>query len=136
MTCDLVNRTKRSRHVAWSVKRGREWLLNPYANMSAEQVARTAKVRPGILSSHSRLTRRGLQEAFDASQLLDSSERHKALVALKEALTTSKDRILAANALDIQVAHRPFSPDRFPTDSLNRRQRKSKLRRAACRRPC
>lgn len=52
----------------------------------AEQVARTAK------------------ESFDASQLLDSSERHKALVALKEALTVSKSAILQANALDIEVS--------------------------------
>lgn len=55
------------------------------STLSAEQVARTAK------------------ESFDASQLLDSSERHLALVALKHALTESKDAILAANALDIQV---------------------------------
>lgn len=52
---------------------------------SAEQLARTAK------------------EAFDASQLLPSSVRHDALVALKDALTTSKSDILAANALDMQV---------------------------------
>lgn len=55
------------------------------AMSGAEQVARTAK------------------ESFDASQLLDSSERHSALVALKKALTDSKDEILAANKLDIEV---------------------------------
>lgn len=51
----------------------------------AEQIARTAK------------------EAFDASQLLDATERHLALVALKDALTTYKERILAANVQDIEV---------------------------------
>lgn len=51
----------------------------------AEQVARTAK------------------ESFDASQLLDSAERHKALIALKDALTMHKDEILKANRLDIEV---------------------------------
>jgi len=52
----------------------------------AERVARTAK------------------ESFDASQLLDSAERHKALIALKQALTDSKDEILQANKLDIEVS--------------------------------
>ncbi|GAA5881003.1 hypothetical protein JCM1840_007216 [Sporobolomyces johnsonii] len=52
----------------------------------AEQVARIAK------------------ESFDASQLLDSSERHNALVALKHTLTASKDDILAANKQDIEAA--------------------------------
>jgi glutamate-5-semialdehyde dehydrogenase len=46
---------------------------------------------------------RAAKEAFDASQLLDSSERHRALLALKEALTVFKDEILKANALDIQA---------------------------------
>lgn len=45
--------------------------------------------------------------SFDASQLVDSHERHKALVALKEALTTAKSDILAANQRDIEV--RPLS---------------------------
>ena len=52
----------------------------------AERVARTAK------------------ESFDASQLLDSAERHTALIALKQALTDSKDEILQANKLDIEVS--------------------------------
>lgn len=56
------------------------------AMSGAEQVARTAK------------------ESFDASQLLDSAERHKALIALKQALTDSKDEILQANKLDIEVS--------------------------------
>lgn len=67
------------------------WLLLSLSSHStirmAEQVARTAK------------------ESFDASQLLDSSERHKALIALKDALTTSKEAILAANARDIEVSY-------------------------------
>lgn len=55
---------------------------------SAEQVARTAK------------------EAFDASQLLESSERHAALLALKRALTDAKEEILQANRQDIEVRAR------------------------------
>lgn len=51
----------------------------------AEQVARLAK------------------ESFDASQLLPASERHKALLAIRDALVASKQDILAANALDMQV---------------------------------
>lgn len=43
------------------------------------------------------------KEAFAASQLLDASARQQALVALKHALTVSKDEILAANALDMKV---------------------------------
>lgn len=60
----------------------------------AEQVARTAK------------------ESFDASQLLDSAERHRALVALKQALTEHKDEILRANKVDIEV--RPLALSPFP----------------------
>ncbi|KAL8279886.1 hypothetical protein RQP46_007736 [Phenoliferia psychrophenolica] len=70
--------------------------------MSAEQVARTAK------------------EAFDASQLLDSSERHKALVALKSALTTHKARILSANALDILAAKASVSAGTMSSSLLKR----------------
>lgn len=58
----------------------------------AEQVARTAK------------------ESFDASQLLDSAERHKALIALKQALTDHKDEILKANQLDIAVSNSLLFP--------------------------
>ncbi|BGO92450.1 Sideroflexin FSF1 [Rhodotorula toruloides] len=53
---------------------------------TAEQVARTAK------------------EAFDASQLLDSSERHTALLALKQALTDAKEEILEADRRDIETS--------------------------------
>lgn len=54
--------------------------------MSAEQTARLAK------------------ESFDSSQLLDASERHTALVALKEALTEHKEDILKANREDMDAA--------------------------------
>lgn len=65
---------------------------------TAGQVARTAK------------------EAFDASQLLDSSERHTALLALKQALTDAKEEILQANRQDIEVRVRflRFSRRRAP----------------------
>ena len=53
--------------------------------MSAVEIAQSAK------------------ESFDASQLLDAGERHKALLALKEALTTHKQAILDANREDIEV---------------------------------
>jgi glutamate-5-semialdehyde dehydrogenase len=53
---------------------------------SAEQVAKSAK------------------ESFDQSQLLDASERHTALVALKEALTEHKEEILKANREDMEAA--------------------------------
>ncbi|GAA5849059.1 hypothetical protein JCM8547_006429 [Rhodosporidiobolus lusitaniae] len=49
-------------------------------------------------------TARAAKEAFDASQLLDSSERHRALLALKDALTQHKDEILEANKRDIEAA--------------------------------
>jgi glutamate-5-semialdehyde dehydrogenase len=46
---------------------------------------------------------RSAKEAFDASQLLDSSDRHKALLSLRDALASSKQRILDANAKDVKV---------------------------------
>jgi glutamate-5-semialdehyde dehydrogenase len=49
------------------------------------------------------------KKAYDASQLLDASERTVALVALKLALTQAKDEILAANALDIAVRYSNLS---------------------------
>lgn len=54
---------------------------------SAEQIAKQAK------------------DSFDASQLLDAQERHRALVALKDALTAAKADILQANKQDIEVRH-------------------------------
>ncbi|KAM0751337.1 gamma-glutamyl phosphate reductase [Meredithblackwellia eburnea MCA 4105] len=70
--------------------------------MSAEDVAKTAK------------------QAFDASQLLDSSERHNALVALRKALTESKDEILAANALDIKAAKEQVEAGKMSSSLLKR----------------
>lgn len=46
------------------------------------------------------------RDAFTASQLLDASERHLALIAVKDALTQAKQEILDANKLDIQVSTR------------------------------
>lgn len=73
--------------------------------------------------------------SFDASQLVDSHERHKALVALKDALTTAKSDILAANQRDIEVrplslAH--LSPPAGPTaDSSSSSQQDAKVQVAA-----
>lgn len=77
--------------------------------------------------------------SFDASQLVDSHERHKALVALKEALTTAKSDILAANQRDIEV--RPLSLSHHlspPAPPLTRpppryRMPRSRSPRARCR---
>ncbi|BGO92439.1 hypothetical protein NBRC10512_000513 [Rhodotorula toruloides] len=69
---------------------------------TAEQVARTAK------------------EAFDASQLLDSSERHTALLALKQALTDAKEEILEANRLDIEAAREQVAAGKMSSSLLKR----------------
>ncbi|BGP25578.1 glutamate-5-semialdehyde dehydrogenase [Rhodotorula toruloides] len=69
---------------------------------SAEQVARTAK------------------EAFDASQLLDSSERHTALLALKRALTGAKEDILEANRQDIEAAREQVAAGKMSSSLLKR----------------
>ena len=55
------------------------------------------------MSSAETVARAG-KEAFDASQLLEASERTKALSAIKRALTDAKVEILAANARDVQVS--------------------------------
>lgn len=60
--------------------------------MSAQAVAKLAK------------------ESFDASQLLAPSERHTALLALKEALTVHKQAILDANKQDIEVRSQSPTP--------------------------
>merc|ERR1711939_285617 len=53
---------------------------------SAEAVARAAK------------------EAFDSSQVLDASERMRALEAVRRGLVEAKDEVLAANAKDLELA--------------------------------
>ncbi|GAA5890121.1 hypothetical protein JCM6882_009233 [Rhodosporidiobolus microsporus] len=63
---------------------------------------------------------RQAKEAFDASQLLDSAERHTALVALKEALTTHKDAILAANQLDMDAAKEQVAAGNLSSSLLKR----------------
>lgn len=76
--------------------------------------------------------------AYDASQLLDASERTKALVALKLALTEAKDEILAANALDLQVS-RPGLDQLDPANHLcafrGHRPLGCKSKPERCRRP-
>lgn len=44
------------------------------------------------------------RDAFTASQLLDASERHLALIAVEDALTAAKQEILEANRKDIEVS--------------------------------
>ncbi|GAA5832600.1 hypothetical protein JCM11251_001382 [Rhodosporidiobolus azoricus] len=68
----------------------------------AEEIARLAK------------------EAFDASQLLDSAERHRALVALKDALTMHKDEILTANKLDMEAAKEQVAAGNLSSSLLKR----------------
>jgi hypothetical protein len=58
--------------------------------MSAEFIAKEAKA------------------AFEASQLIDATERVRALHEIERALAASKDAILAANRDDLAV--RPFIP--------------------------
>jgi glutamate-5-semialdehyde dehydrogenase len=43
------------------------------------------------------------RKAYQASQLIPSSERINALHAIKTALEASKEQILAANKLDVDV---------------------------------
>ena len=57
------------------------------------------------------------RDAFTASQLLDASERHLALIAVKDALTEAKQEILAANKLDIQGSTCTPSGPRIPSSS-------------------
>jgi glutamate-5-semialdehyde dehydrogenase len=55
--------------------------------MDSEAVAKTAR------------------EAFETSQLVQSSERLKALKAIRYELESAKQAILAANAEDLTVGH-------------------------------
>lgn len=70
--------------------------------------------------SPAEIVARAAKTAYDASQLLDASERTKALVALKSALSEAKQEILAANAVDIAVSHfdRPADPLRYDIDVM------------------
>lgn len=61
------------------------------------------------MSSAETVARAG-KEAFDASQLLDASERTKALLAIQRGLTEAKQDILAANARDVQVSQSHTPP--------------------------
>lgn len=49
------------------------------------------------------------RDAFTASQLLDAHERHVALIAVKDALTTAKQEILDANRKDIEASRERYS---------------------------
>jgi glutamate-5-semialdehyde dehydrogenase len=50
--------------------------------------------------------------AFEASQLIPSSERINALHAIAKVLGTKKDAILAANKEDLQVCRTHYSASR------------------------
>lgn len=52
-------------------------------------------------------TARAAKLAFDASQLLDPSEKNRALTAVKGALHAAKAAILEANARDVEVRSAP-----------------------------
>ncbi|GAA5984575.1 hypothetical protein JCM11641_006555 [Rhodosporidiobolus odoratus] len=69
---------------------------------SAEEIARSAK------------------QAYNDSQLLDGAERHKALLALKDALTTHKDVIIAANKLDLEAAKEAVASGAMSNSLLTR----------------
>ncbi|GJN90198.1 hypothetical protein Rhopal_003197-T1 [Rhodotorula paludigena] len=69
---------------------------------SAEQIAKQAK------------------DSFDASQLLDAHERHRALVALKDALTAAKADILQANKQDIEDARAQVAAGKMSSSLLKR----------------
>lgn len=60
------------------------------------------------------------RDAFTASQLLDASERHLALIAVKDALTDAKQEILAANKLDIQAAKEQVAAGAMSSSLLKR----------------
>lgn len=79
---------------------------------------------------------RRAKEAFDASQLLHPSERHNALLALKDALTTNKDAILKANAMDIEVSYLGCRIVLHSTDPLLCRPQKSRSLLARCHPRC
>ncbi|GAA5987259.1 hypothetical protein JCM10908_001883 [Rhodotorula pacifica] len=60
------------------------------------------------------------RDAFTASQLLDASERHLALIAVKDALTAAKQEILDANKLDIQAAKEQVAAGSMSSSLLKR----------------
>ncbi|BGP25587.1 glutamate-5-semialdehyde dehydrogenase [Rhodotorula toruloides] len=86
----------------YSLFRRRQNYLSRVLRRALAQVARTAK------------------EAFDASQLLDSSERHTALLALKRALTGAKEDILEANRQDIEAAREQVAAGKMSSSLLKR----------------
>ncbi|BGP25631.1 glutamate-5-semialdehyde dehydrogenase [Rhodotorula toruloides] len=66
------------------------------------------------------ISRRTAKEAFDASQLLDSSERHTALPGLERALTNAKEEILEANRQDIKAAWEQVPAGKMSSSLLKR----------------
>lgn len=63
---------------------------------------------------------RHAKEAFDASQLLPSGQRHAALVALHSTLTQSKQQVLDANAKDIAAAKEQVAAGKMSNTLLKR----------------
>ncbi|POY69904.1 putative Glutamate-5-semialdehyde dehydrogenase [Rhodotorula taiwanensis] len=60
------------------------------------------------------------RDAFTASQLLDASERHLALIAVKDALTAAKQEILEANRKDIEAARDQVAAGSMSSSLLKR----------------
>jgi glutamate-5-semialdehyde dehydrogenase len=65
--------------------------------------------------------------AYDASSLVDSSERVAALTAVSSAISRHKDEILEANARDLEVGQLVFLPRRARLTSRRPPAPKSKL---------
>ncbi|BGP56415.1 hypothetical protein JCM8202_001845 [Rhodotorula sphaerocarpa] len=60
------------------------------------------------------------RDAFTASQLLDAHERHVALIAVKDALTSAKQEILDANRKDIEAAREQVAAGSMSSSLLKR----------------
>ncbi|TIC27531.1 gamma-glutamyl phosphate reductase [Wallemia mellicola] len=60
------------------------------------------------------------KDAFDASQLLETTERSKALLAIKDELIKRKDEVFAANELDLKEAALLVEQGKLSAPSLRR----------------
>ncbi|KAI0730946.1 gamma-glutamyl phosphate reductase [Earliella scabrosa] len=63
---------------------------------------------------------RAAKAAFEASQLIPSSERINALQEIRKELEAAKDAILAANRLDLEAAQKEVDAGRMSTSLLKR----------------
>lgn len=60
------------------------------------------------------------RRAFEASQLVDVSERNIALEAIRSKLEQARDEVLVANKKDMQVSFQPLSPMKAQLTLLSR----------------